>query len=68
MQALRFRVVNDATENVKVFGNIETSVEYCQARLHENFTVYIEGNSPDVEQFKRRLYRALTLPRNMKIR
>lgn len=42
---MTIEIKNDSTENVKVFGNLDSAVEYCQARLHENFTVSVTGNS-----------------------
>jgi len=32
---MKLEVVNDDTENVKVFGGLESSVECVRARLHE---------------------------------
>lgn len=60
---MRFEVVNDRMGNVKVFGNLESSVEYTSARLHENFTVYISGVSEAsavVERIKAELYNNLS--------
>lgn len=58
MANLSIRVENDRGKNVKVFGNVDTAVEYCQARLHENFTVYVEGGyqyEREIEKTKARL-------------
>lgn len=68
---MRFEVVNDSTENVKVFGDMESSVEYINARLHENFTVYISGvsgASAVVERIKAELYNSLSNVSRVEVR
>ncbi|MCB9267737.1 MAG: hypothetical protein H6558_22155 [Lewinellaceae bacterium] len=60
---MTLEVVNDRTENVKVFGNSESTVEYCQARLHENFTIYINAESQAaavIERIRSELYASLS--------
>lgn len=68
---MQFEVVNDSTENVKVFGNMESSVEYISTRLHENFTVYISGvsgASAVVERIKAELYNNLSNVSRVEVR
>lgn len=65
MENTSIRVVNDSTENTKIFGNLDSAVEYCQGRLHENFTVYVGGQQSVVDKIKTQLIANLS---NVKIR
>lgn len=63
MAKLSFTVVGSSIENTKVFGNADSAVEYCRARLHENFTIYIQADSETqkiIEQARFKLYTNLT--------
>ena len=68
---MELKVVSDNTENVKVFGDIESSVEFIRSRLHENFTVFILGgneNKAVAERMSEELYNALRNVNRVEIR
>ena len=51
----------ESSENQKIFGNIDSTVEYCRARPQENFSVYVSGASGEViERTKRELANLLS--------
>lgn len=37
---MKITVQPSSGENTKVFGSLEDAVEYCKARLHENFVIF----------------------------
>lgn len=51
----------ESSENTKVFGDLDSAVEYCSARPQENFSVFVsEASDSVIEQTKRDLFNALS--------
>lgn len=44
MANFSIEVTHDSTENTRIFGNVDSAIEYIRARLNENFTVYFKGD------------------------
>lgn len=61
-------ITNDSTENTRIFGSVENVIEYCRARLNENFTATIHGSyeyESVVQNMKAQLYANLS---NIRVR